>query len=94
MQTSYQQKLAALDPMIEADTKASVDKLVEEYAAKGQRIEITETYRQSVRRGIRIGKVFELDRSFENQLSDMRKICDNKATGVINEFRRAKGVTH
>lgn len=92
LEASYQLQLAALDPSIDAETKASIDKLIKDYADKGQRVEITDDYRQSVRRGVRIGKVFALDRSFEKKLTDMRKVCDDKATAIIEEFRKSKDV--
>lgn len=92
LQASYQLQLIALEPSIDAETRASIDKLIKDYADKGQRVEITDDYRQSVRRGIRNGKVFALDRLFEKQLTEMRKVCDDKATAVIEEFRKSKGV--
>lgn len=93
LEASYQLQLAAIEPAIETETNASIDQLVKEYADKGERVKITDDYRQSVRKNIRFGKVFELDRSFDKKLGEMRKLCEDKATSVIDEFRKSKRVT-
>lgn len=92
LEASYQLQLTALEPSIDVETKASIDKLIKDYADKGQRVEITDDYRQSVRRGVRIGKVIALDSSFMKQLTEMREVCNDKATAVIEEFSKSKGV--
>ena len=92
LEASYQLQLAAAESTVEAETRASIEKLVKEYADKNQRVQITDEYRQSVRRNVRLGKIFELERSFDKRLAAMRKSCEDKSTAVFDEFRKLKDV--
>ncbi|MBC7163156.1 MAG: hypothetical protein H5U26_13760 [Immundisolibacter sp.] len=91
---SYQMQRSALESTVEVETRANIEKLVKEYAYKGEEIRITDDYRESVRSSVRRGKVFELDAAFEKQLRDLRKSCDDKGIAVYEEFRRMKGIKH
>jgi hypothetical protein len=92
MRASFQLQLFVLESSIETETNASIGKLQKEYADKGQRVQITDEYRQSVRNGIRLGKVFTLERTFRGKMQTLRQECDDKAFRVIDEFRKTKGV--
>lgn len=93
LEASYQLQLAAIEPSIETDVKASINKLIKEYSDNGKQVEITDAYRESVRLSVRFGKVFQLEQAFDKRIEDMRKSCDDKARSVIEELRKLKGVT-
>lgn len=93
LEASYQLQLAAIEPEIETETNASIDQLVKEYTDRGERVKITDDYRQSVRKSVRSGKVLELNSTFDKQLSEMWQLCKDKAISVIEELRKSKEVT-
>jgi hypothetical protein len=92
LHASYQLQLAALENSLDAEAAASIEKLQKEYASKGQRVQITDEYRQDTRASVRAGKMFTLDQSFRKQIDDLRKECSEKASKVIEDFRKSKGV--
>lgn len=88
---SYKLQFAAIEPSVEADVEASINKLVKQYEDKAQKVEITDDYRQSIRERVRHFKVVELDSSFISKLQDMRNACNNKVWPVIDELKKSKG---
>ncbi len=92
LHASYQLQLAALEQSIDATTEASLKKLEEEHTSKGQRIRITDEYRQATRRTVRVGKMLSLNSSFRDKLNKPRTECADKAYKVLDEFREIRGI--
>jgi hypothetical protein len=64
-----------------------------EYATKGQRIQITDDFRASSRRSIRVGKLHNIDSAYREKLKVMRGACEKKAEQLLADVRRSKGAT-
>lgn len=93
MHAKYTQDIEALGSVIDTELESYVDKLRGEYAAKNQRVEITEEFRASSKRSIRIGKVYSVDSAYREKLSALRGECDKKGERILADIRKAKGAT-
>lgn len=92
LHASYQLQWTVLENSLDAETAASVEKLQKDYASKGQQVQITDQYRQSTRASLRAGKMFTLDQAFRKRVDDLRKECSEKASKLIEDFRKSKGI--
>lgn len=90
---SYIGDIDALNPKIEAELEDYIAKIRNDYEAKHQRVEITDEFRSSSKRSIRVGKEYEVDRRYRDKLSGLQKECDQKADKIIDYIRKQKGAT-
>ena len=93
MREKYIQDIDSLSSVIDAELESYLGKIRGEYAAKNQRVEITEEFRAHSKRSIRIGKVYSVDRAYREKLSALRAECDKKADHILADIRKAKGAT-
>jgi hypothetical protein len=94
MRSQYSSALALLEPVVDDELEKYVTSVRDEYAAKKQRVQITEDFRSTSRRMIRVGKVLELDQNYRDRIVALRRDCDRLADKVVEEIRELKGVAH
>jgi hypothetical protein len=93
MHIEYLAEIAALDPVIDAELNRYIDNLRGTYAAKKQRVEITDEFRDASRRSIRVGKAFEVDQKYRKRIDALQKPCEDTEAQVMDEIRHLKGAT-
>lgn len=93
MHEKYIQDIEALGSVIDEELESYIDKLRGEYAAKNQKVEITEEFRGISKRSIRIGKVYGIDKTYRERISALRGECDKKGERILEDIRKAKGAT-
>ncbi len=93
LRDEYNAEIRALDPVINDELEHQIDGIQKEYAAKGERVRITDDFRSQTRRSIRFGKVFAVEKAFRDRLDALKKVCDDKADRVVEKIRKEKGAT-
>lgn len=91
---SYKLELTEVEKSIEAESEGAIKKIQDEYAAKGERVRITDEFRRATRASVRAGSLFKLDSGFRKKIEAYRKECDGKAVKLIDDFRKSKGLRH
>lgn len=88
MQQDYLNEISSLEPLINVELKQELDKEEQAYKAKNQRVMFTDEYQASIRRQIRLEKIFKIADKYEKPLKIQREICQNKASKVLDEITR------
>lgn len=89
----YRAEIAGLSDDVDAELEAFISGVIENYKEKGERVMITDDYRESSRSVIRINEELEVDRRYRDELGAQRQSCNQRASELIDEFRKIKGAT-
>lgn len=84
IQQEYVNEISRLEPIINVELKQELDKEERAYKAKKQLVMFTEEYKNSIRRQIRLKKIFEIVDKYTKPLKTEQDICQNKASKVID----------
>lgn len=93
LKNEYETEISALDSVIDVELTRQIDEIEVKYAAKGERVKITDDFRSQTKRGIRIGKEYSVEKVFHEKIDALIKACNNKADLIVNEIRKEKGAT-
>lgn len=88
IQQNYLNDLKALEPEINTELNQELDREDQIYKAKHEIVRFTDEYRDSLRRQIRVGKMFKVAEKYEAPLKIQQEICQNKASKVLDDINQ------
>ncbi|SEG18182.1 hypothetical protein [Billgrantia desiderata] len=88
----FQEKVSQIDFVVKNKTDEYIDGLVEEYRGRGQRVRITDEFRDRTARMYRVTEEYDVNRELKEVVEEYLRACRLVAQNVIDEFEDIKGV--
>lgn len=92
MAQAFNDRTSKIDAAVALEAERQMEKTRQEYAGRGQRAVFADGYLEQVSRSIRFSKRLEAQQISREELSSLRKSCDEKAYSLLKQVAREKGV--
>lgn len=89
----FSAELIALESIIDSELDQYIKGILNEYAAKGKKVEITDEFRSRSKSMIALGKKIALQSRYEEKIRVLKKSCEDKVDNIVNQLKVAKEVT-
>lgn len=93
LEKSFRQRSSRVEAMVDEKTEEYIDNLISEYQERGERVRITDEFRERTSRMYRLTEEINLERELKDKVREYVDNCRLVAQSVVEEFRNLKGIT-